>query len=77
MKIGMSGFIHGTDRHQATLFPESLDDFINQENPVRIVDAYIDSLKLIDLGFATIPSQTGRPGYHPSILLKLVLVILR
>lgn len=67
----MSGFIQGTDRHQVTLFPESLDDFIDQENPVRIIDGFIDSLKLIDLGFVTIASHTGRPGYHPSTLLKL------
>ena len=67
----MSGFIQGIDRHQATLFPEKLDDYIAQENSVRIVDLFIDSLKLIDLGFTTIPSHTGRPGYHPSVILKL------
>jgi transposase len=69
----MSGFIQGIDRHQETLFPESLDDYIDHDNPTRVIDVFIDSLKLIDLGFTTIPSHTGRPGYHPSILLKLYL----
>ena len=69
----MSGFIQGIDRHQETLFPESLDDYVGEDNPVRVIDVFIDSLKLIDLGFATIPSHTGRPGYHPSKLLKLYL----
>lgn len=67
----MSGFIQGIDRHQETLFPESLDDYIDEENSVRFIDIFIDSLKLINLGFVTIPSHTGRPGYHPSMLLKL------
>ena len=67
----MSGFIQGIDRQQETLFPERLDDYICEDNPVRVIDLFIDSLKLIDLGFVTIPSHTGRPGYHPSVLLKL------
>ena len=67
----MSGFIQGIDRQQATLFPESLDDYITEDNSVRVIDVFVDSLELIDLGFTTIPSHTGRPGYHPSVLLKL------
>lgn len=67
----MTGFIQGIDRQQATLFPETLDDYIAEENSVRVIDAFVDSLELIDLGFRTIPSHTGRPGYHPTILLKL------
>ena len=67
----MSGFIQGIDRQQETLFPESLDDYIGEFNSVRVIDLFIDSLKLINLGFITIPSHTGRPGYHPSALLKL------
>lgn len=69
----MSGFIQGVDRYQETLFPESLDDYIGEDNSTRVIDVFIDSLKLIDLGFTTIPSHTGRPGYHPSVLLKLYL----
>ena len=58
----MSGFIQGVDRSQETLFPESLDDYIREDNPTRVIDLFVDSLKLIDLGFTTIPSHTGRPG---------------
>jgi len=73
LESAMSGFIQGIDRQQETLFPESLEDYIDEENTARFVDAYIDSLPLINLGFITIPSHTGRPGYHPSILIKLYL----
>ena len=69
----MSGFIQGIDPQQETLFPESLDDYVTEENSVRVIDVFVDSLKLINLGFITIPSHTGRPGYHPSFLLKLYL----
>jgi len=71
MGYPMSGFIVGTCRTQATLFPDSLDDFINEENAVRVIDAFIDSLDLAKLGFKTVPADTGRPAYHPSTLLKL------
>lgn len=68
----MSGFIEGSDRSQASLFPERLEDWVCEENPVRIVDVFVDALDLIDLGFdRTDPANTGRPGYHPNILLKL------
>ena len=67
----MSGFIVGTCRTQATLFPDSLDDYINDENAIRVIDAFIDSLDLAILGFKTVPADTGRPAYHPSTLLKL------
>lgn len=67
----MSGFIKGANRQQATLFPERLDDYISEENSVRVIDAFIDSLKLGRLGFCTRPSNKGRPGYHPSTMLKL------
>jgi len=71
MGYPMSGFIVGTCRTQATLFPDSLDDYINEENAIRVIDAFIDSLDLAKLGFKTIPADTGRPAYHPSTLLKL------
>ncbi|MHC1579015.1 MAG: transposase [Dehalococcoidia bacterium] len=66
--------IRGLSRNQLTLFPEALDDYISQENPVRFIDAYVDSLDLHQLGFrhATL-HETGRPPYHPADLLKLYL----
>ena len=67
----MSGFIVGTDRHQATLFPESLDEYVAEESSVRVIDVFVDELDLISLGFKAIPADTGRPGYHPSVMLKL------
>jgi transposase len=67
----MKRFIEGANREQATLFPERLDDFIAEDNPVRVVDVFVDQLDLSDLGFKVTPEVTGRPGYHPAILLKL------
>jgi transposase len=67
----MSEFIQGEARHQTTLFPEALDDCITEENPIRVIDAFVDSLDLAILGFKTIPADTGRPAYHPSTMLKL------
>ncbi len=68
----MKRFIQGEDRTQATLLPELLDDYITEENPVRVIDVYVDNLDLCEFGFAGVePEATGRPGYHPAILLKL------
>ena len=68
----MGRFIEGTDRVQATLFPECLEDWICEENPVRAIDVFVEELALADLGFGGVdPEATGRPSYHPSILLKL------
>jgi transposase len=67
----MSGFIKGTCRSQSTLFPEQLDDFVTDDNPVRVIDAFVDSLNLSNLSFKTKPAATGRPGYHPATMLKL------
>jgi transposase len=67
----MVGFIEGEARTQATLFPERLDDYICEDNPIRVIDIFIDNLNLTKLGFKTIPADTGRPAYHPSTLLKL------
>ena len=67
----MSGFIEGESRTQATLLPERLDDYISEENPVRVIDVFVDELDLGSLGFRVIPEATGRPAYHPSTLLKL------
>lgn len=67
----MSGFIQSQSRKQTTLLPECLDDFIDEDNPVRVVDVFVDRLELGKLGFKVIPADTGRPGYHPATMLKL------
>jgi len=68
----MKRFIEGESRAQATLFPERLDDWIAEDNPVRAVDAFIDELDLAELGFeGAEPAATGRPAYHPGTLLKI------
>ena len=68
----MTRFVQGMDRQQTTLLPECLDDFIDESNPVRAVDVFVDALDLRDLGFTSVdPAETGRPAYHPSPLLKL------
>ncbi len=68
----MKGFVQGVDRRQATLLPECLDDWVDESNPVRAVDVFVDALALRDLGFDGVhPAATGRPGYHPSAMLKL------
>lgn len=67
----MSGFIEGEDRTQATLFPERIDDYVVEDSPVRVVDVFIDDLDVSGLGFRTEPNATGRPSYHPKMMLKL------
>ena len=67
----MSGFIEGEDRHQATLFPERIDDYITEDSAVRVIDVFVDELDLSGLGFKTTAADTGRPGYHPALMLKL------
>lgn len=66
----MKRFIEGDDREQGLLFPDHLSDFVHEDNPVRAVDAFVDALDLFELGFAD-AAITGRPGYHPSVLLKI------
>ena len=68
----MKRFIEGVDREQNTLFPECLEDWIEEDNPVRVVEVFVDGLDLGALGFDRVqPQATGRPSYHPSVLLKL------
>jgi len=68
----MSRFVEGENRHQSTLFPELLDNYISEDNSVRLVDFFVDELDLLGLGFnGVMPKATGRPSYHPSTLLKL------
>jgi len=68
----MKRFVEGTDRGQTTLFPECLEDWVDENNPVRVIDIFVDELELGELGFDGVaPEDTGRPSYHPSLLLKL------
>src|SRR3954462_6358600 len=68
----MKRFVEGTDRVQSALFPECLEDWIGEDNPVRLIDVFVDELDLGGLGFGGVePEITGRPSYHPSVLLKL------
>ena len=68
----MSGYIEGTDRAQTTLFPDRLEDWIGEDSLVRVIDLFVDEIDLLEIGFArACPASTGRPGYHPSVLLKL------
>ena len=67
----MSGFIEGESRHQATMFPERLDDYVAEDSAVRVVDVFIDDLDISGLGFKTEPNDTGRPAYHPTTMLKI------
>ncbi|WP_439878659.1 IS1182 family transposase [Pseudomonas prosekii] len=68
----MKRFIQGEHRGQSTLLPDSLDDYVSDTNPVRVVDVFVDELDLVNLRFeGVIPADTGRPAYHPAILLKI------
>ena len=68
----MKRFVEGVDRGQSTLFPECLDDWIDEDNPVRAIDVFVDALDLAGLGFERVdPKATGRPSYHSTVLLKL------
>ena len=67
----MKRYIEGESRGQMVLMPESLDDFIGEDNPVRVIDLFVDELDLGELGFTrNEPAQTGRPGYYPGPLLS-------
>ena len=68
----MRRFVEEADRGQWTLLPECLDDFIDWSNPVRVIDVFVDALDLAEMSFEGVePAATGRPSYHPSVLLKL------
>jgi transposase len=69
----MAGFIEGADRRQRALLPDCLDDYVNEDNPARAVDAFVEALDLAGLGFVTEPGATGRPGYHPGLMLRIYL----
>ncbi|NWF37519.1 transposase, partial [Mariprofundus sp. KV] len=68
----MKRFVIGESRSQSTLFPELLDDYVAEDNPVRVIDVFVDELDMRELGFSRVdPQATGRPAYHPAMLLKL------
>jgi len=68
----MGRFVEGEDRRQGVLLPECLDDYVSEENPVRVIDVFVDELDLGALGFAgVVPEATGRPAYHPGVMLKI------
>lgn len=70
----MARFIEGEDRRQGALLPEYLDDYVGEENPVRVIDVFVDELDLAGLGFEWVSAAaTGRPGYRPGSMLKLYL----
>ena len=67
----MKRFIEESERDQLALLPESLGDYMGESNPVRVTAAFVAHLDLAELGFEVVPEATGRPGYHPSVLLRL------
>jgi len=68
----MKRFVEGEDRKQGVLLPEYLDDYVSENNPARVIDVFVDELDLGSLGFeGVVPEATGRPGYHPGVLLKI------
>lgn len=68
----MSGYIEGISRDQVTLSPDRLDDWIDDDHPARVIEAFVEAMDLAGTGFGHMsPAQTGRPSYHPSVLLKL------
>src|SRR6201993_3900038 len=68
----MKRFVEGVDRGQSTLFPECVEDWISEDNPVRVIDVFVDALDLAEMAFEGVdPAATGRPSYHPAVLLKL------
>ena len=68
----MKRFVEGEDRRQGVLLPEYLDDYVSEDNPVRVIDVFVDELDLGVLAFAgVVPEATGRPAYHPGLLLKI------
>jgi len=70
----MKRFVEGEDRRQGALLPHCLDDYVTENNPVRVIEAFIDELDLATLGFdGVVPETTGRPAYHPATLLKIYL----
>src|SRR3974377_2481031 len=69
---GMAGFVSGTDRSQGTMFPAQLEDYVAEDNPVRVINFFVDQLDLGQLGFGRVQAKlAGRPAYHSAVMLKL------
>ena len=69
VKVGR--YVEGWDRRQTFLLPECLDDYVGEDDPVRVIESFVNELDLNVLGFErAVPAETGRPGYHPAVLLK-------
>lgn len=69
----MHRFVEGDDRHQSSFLPPCLEDYVDEENPARVMEAFVEALDLSELGFSTATASTGRPPYHPSLMLKIYL----
>jgi hypothetical protein len=70
--ILMAGFVTGIDRSQGTMFPAQLEDYVAENNTVRVIDLFVDQLDLAKLGFGGVtPKEMGRPAYHPAVMLKI------
>ncbi|WP_201306252.1 transposase, partial [Roseomonas harenae] len=68
----MKRFVEGEERGQVTLLPDCIEDYVSEENPVRVIEAFVEALDLAELGFEGVtPERTGRPAYHPATLLKI------
>jgi transposase len=68
----MKRFIEGADRTQVSLLPECIEDYVAEDNPVRVIEAFVEQLELRQMGFEGVdPEATGRPAYHPGVLLKI------
>ena len=72
-RADMSSFITGDDRQQTWILPQSVEEYVSENNPVRFIEAFVDGLDFAKAGIATRPAATGRPGYAPADLLKLYL----
>src|ERR1017187_4554940 len=72
----MKRFIEGVDRTQVSLLPDCVDDYVGADNPVRVIEAFVDQLDLREMGFESVdPEMPGRPAYHPSVMLKLYIYV--
>lgn len=69
----MPRFVEGEDRLQGSILPARIEDFVSEDNAVRVIDAFVEALDLGELGFDVAPAATGRPSYHPGLMLRIYL----
>jgi transposase len=68
----MKRFVECADRTQVNLLPDCIDDYVGTDNPVQVIEAFVEQLDLREMGFESVdPEATGRPAYHPSVMLKI------